>query len=143
MFYYVLTKGKHPFGDSLRRQANILSGDHSLDGLPMTGTDSVKYSQTQVNPVLAPTCKARTSSCKLKHLGQKVLQMNLHIWNISTLYLRNFMSKREGSYNQFLFEFKPSVLRVLCYLEVLPQFVPTDFKLTIKFWLFLYCNQFH
>lgn len=36
VFYYVLTKGKHPFGDSLRRQANILSGDHSLDGLPMT-----------------------------------------------------------------------------------------------------------
>lgn len=44
VFYYVLTKGKHPFGDSLRRQANILSGDHSLDGLPMTGTDLVKYS---------------------------------------------------------------------------------------------------
>lgn len=52
MFYYVLTKGKHPFGDSLRRQANILSGDHSLDGLPMTGTDSVKYSHIHVNPVL-------------------------------------------------------------------------------------------
>lgn len=65
MFYYVLTKGKHPFGDSLRRQANILSGDHSLDGLPMTGTDSVKYSHTHVNPVLASICKARTSSCKL------------------------------------------------------------------------------
>lgn len=44
VFYYVLTKGKHPFGDSLRRQANILSGDHSLDSLPMTGTDLVKYS---------------------------------------------------------------------------------------------------
>ncbi|XP_062617880.1 serine/threonine-protein kinase/endoribonuclease IRE1-like [Saccostrea cucullata] len=36
VFYYVLTKGKHPFGDSLRRQANILSGEFNLDSLPMT-----------------------------------------------------------------------------------------------------------
>lgn len=71
MFYYVLTKGKHPFGDSLRRQANILSGDHSLDSLPMTGTDSVKYSHTHVNPGLVSTCKARASTCELKHFGPK------------------------------------------------------------------------
>lgn len=102
VFYYVLTKGKHPFGDSLRRQSNILSGDHSLDGLPMTGTGRIKYSHIHVNPVLvstykartrscklkhfghlgpvlASTCKARTSTCKLEHLDPKVLQMNLHI----------------------------------------------------------------
>ncbi|XP_053327152.1 serine/threonine-protein kinase/endoribonuclease IRE2 [Spea bombifrons] len=30
VFYYVLAKGKHPFGDSLRRQGNILTGCYSL-----------------------------------------------------------------------------------------------------------------
>lgn len=34
VFYYVLTSGKHPFGESLRRQANILSGDYNLSHLP-------------------------------------------------------------------------------------------------------------
>ncbi|BFZ17659.1 hypothetical protein BsWGS_20698 [Bradybaena similaris] len=34
VFYYVLTGGKHPFGDSLKRQANILSGEYSLEHLP-------------------------------------------------------------------------------------------------------------
>ena len=43
VFYYVLTKGKHPYGDSLRRQANILSGDHNLDSLPMTGKQIRKH----------------------------------------------------------------------------------------------------
>lgn len=28
VFYYVISGGKHPFGDSLRRQANILSGEY-------------------------------------------------------------------------------------------------------------------
>ena len=33
VFYYVLTSGKHPFGDSLHRQANIISGEYTLDKL--------------------------------------------------------------------------------------------------------------
>lgn len=33
VFYYVKTNGKHPFGDSLRRQANILSGESKLNDL--------------------------------------------------------------------------------------------------------------
>lgn len=33
VFYYVLSKGKHPFGDSLRRQANILGGDYKVTSL--------------------------------------------------------------------------------------------------------------
>nr|XP_006813336.1 PREDICTED: LOW QUALITY PROTEIN: serine/threonine-protein kinase/endoribonuclease IRE1-like [Saccoglossus kowalevskii] len=33
VFYYVLSKGKHPFGDSLHRQANILSAEYNLDML--------------------------------------------------------------------------------------------------------------
>ncbi|PSN49742.1 Serine/threonine-protein kinase/endoribonuclease IRE1 [Blattella germanica] len=33
VFYYVLSNGKHPFGDPLRRQANIISGDFRLSDL--------------------------------------------------------------------------------------------------------------
>ncbi|KAJ0177114.1 hypothetical protein K1T71_007123 [Dendrolimus kikuchii] len=33
VFYYVLSKGQHPFGDVLRRQANILTGEYNLDQL--------------------------------------------------------------------------------------------------------------
>ncbi|CAB3223992.1 unnamed protein product [Arctia plantaginis] len=33
VFYYVLSKGHHPFGDMLRRQANILTGDYNLEQL--------------------------------------------------------------------------------------------------------------
>ncbi|RZF48446.1 hypothetical protein LSTR_LSTR007931 [Laodelphax striatellus] len=33
VFYYVLSKGKHPFGDPLRRQANILSSDYDLSAV--------------------------------------------------------------------------------------------------------------
>ncbi|KAK7794108.1 hypothetical protein R5R35_012602 [Gryllus longicercus] len=33
VFYYVLSSGKHPFGDTLRRQANILSGESQLNDL--------------------------------------------------------------------------------------------------------------
>lgn len=33
LFYYVLSKGLHPFGDNLRRQANILGGDYNLEDI--------------------------------------------------------------------------------------------------------------
>ncbi|KAL1117288.1 hypothetical protein AAG570_004614 [Ranatra chinensis] len=33
VFYYVLSNGKHPFGESIRRQANILSGEYRLSAL--------------------------------------------------------------------------------------------------------------
>ncbi|XP_019770362.2 serine/threonine-protein kinase/endoribonuclease IRE1 [Dendroctonus ponderosae] len=33
LYYYVLSKGGHPFGDVLRRQANILMGEYDLDEL--------------------------------------------------------------------------------------------------------------
>lgn len=33
LFYYVLSEGKHPFGEPLRRQANILSGEYRLSEL--------------------------------------------------------------------------------------------------------------
>ncbi|CAG4980142.1 unnamed protein product [Colias eurytheme] len=33
VFYYVLSRGQHPFGDVLRRQANIITGEYNLDYL--------------------------------------------------------------------------------------------------------------
>lgn len=30
VFYFVMSKGQHPFGDTLRRQVNILAGEYSL-----------------------------------------------------------------------------------------------------------------
>lgn len=33
IYYYVLTGGSHPFGDNLRRQANIMQGEYSLKTL--------------------------------------------------------------------------------------------------------------
>ncbi|XP_015122831.1 serine/threonine-protein kinase/endoribonuclease IRE1 [Diachasma alloeum] len=33
VFYYVLSNGKHPFGDTLRRQANILCGESDVSSL--------------------------------------------------------------------------------------------------------------
>ncbi|VIO94647.1 PQQ enzyme repeat family protein [Brugia malayi] len=37
IYYYVLTNGSHPFGDELKRQANIMQGEYSLKLLNMTG----------------------------------------------------------------------------------------------------------
>ena len=31
VFYYVLSGGRHPFGDQYRRQANILAGDYDME----------------------------------------------------------------------------------------------------------------
>ena len=37
VLYYVLTGGKHPFGEPLRRQANIEAGDYVLSALTGVG----------------------------------------------------------------------------------------------------------
>jgi len=31
VFYYVLSGGRHPFGDQYRRQANIIAGEYNVD----------------------------------------------------------------------------------------------------------------
>ncbi|XP_066432622.1 serine/threonine-protein kinase/endoribonuclease IRE2 [Eleutherodactylus coqui] len=41
VFYYVLASGQHPFGDSLRRQGNILNGSYSLPQLQEETHDNV------------------------------------------------------------------------------------------------------
>ncbi|XP_013384368.1 serine/threonine-protein kinase/endoribonuclease IRE1 isoform X2 [Lingula anatina] len=64
VFYFVLSSGKHPFGDSLRRQANILNGEYCLEKLS-TGSTSGNYVATDLlqqmlhgDPVLRPSAKA-------------------------------------------------------------------------------------
>uniref|UniRef100_A0A0R3RIT0 non-specific serine/threonine protein kinase n=1 Tax=Elaeophora elaphi TaxID=1147741 RepID=A0A0R3RIT0_9BILA len=37
IYYYVLTNGSHPFGDALKRQANIMQGEYSLKFLSASG----------------------------------------------------------------------------------------------------------
>jgi len=38
LFYYIVTKGKHPFGSHMMRQGNIIQGKRDLSGL---GTDTI------------------------------------------------------------------------------------------------------
>ncbi|KAG8234700.1 hypothetical protein J437_LFUL014316 [Ladona fulva] len=61
VFYYVLSQGKHPFGDSLRRQANIMAGEYSLNEL----MGSEKYLERHLiekmiscNPIERPSAAA-------------------------------------------------------------------------------------
>ena len=49
LIYYVLSEGKHPFGDKLRRQANILNGECKLEKLIKPGILSsylTRYTRT-------------------------------------------------------------------------------------------------
>ncbi|CAG9763228.1 unnamed protein product [Ceutorhynchus assimilis] len=63
LYYYVLSKGAHPFGDVLRRQANILLGEYNLDQLE--GLDWEKELQKPLieallssRPDTRPSCNA-------------------------------------------------------------------------------------
>lgn len=63
LYYYVLSNGLHPFGDSLRRQANILSGKYDLQDLK--GPDWLVNTQKPLisalissSPEIRPSCKA-------------------------------------------------------------------------------------
>ncbi|CAG9832376.1 unnamed protein product [Diabrotica balteata] len=63
LYYYVLSRGRHPFGDSLRRQANILSGKYDLSELK--GPDWMRNVHINLisalisaEPDLRPSCRA-------------------------------------------------------------------------------------
>jgi len=61
VLYYVVTKGKHPFGDSLRRQANILANEYNLEMLPYTDCYVRKQliaAMIDFDPESRPTAKA-------------------------------------------------------------------------------------
>ena len=55
VFYYVLSGGKHPFGDSLRRQSNIMSDDYKLDKLSSNGM-AVKIVLTKHEEIVGKGC---------------------------------------------------------------------------------------
>ncbi|XP_013169478.1 PREDICTED: serine/threonine-protein kinase/endoribonuclease IRE1 [Papilio xuthus] len=64
VFYYVLSRGQHPFGDVLRRQANILTGDYSLEQLDkilpeeeLVVTKMLIRAMISSRPQLRPPCE--------------------------------------------------------------------------------------
>ncbi|XP_059045401.1 serine/threonine-protein kinase/endoribonuclease IRE1 [Achroia grisella] len=60
VFYYVLAKGQHPFGDVLRRQANILTGDYTLDQLDkMLPDEEVLLTKILIRSMISAKPQAR------------------------------------------------------------------------------------
>ena len=51
VYYYVLSRGWHPYGDALRRQANIVAGQFALERLKHDGLIGkvVRHSQMSRN----------------------------------------------------------------------------------------------
>nr|CAD7443363.1 unnamed protein product [Timema bartmani] len=65
VFYYVLSLGKHPFGDALRRQANILAGESILTDLK---SDEKLLSLTLVEAMISMEAHKRPqATAVLKH----------------------------------------------------------------------------
>ncbi|KAG8557567.1 hypothetical protein GDO81_016659 [Engystomops pustulosus] len=67
VFYYVLASGQHPFGDSLRRQANILNGSYSLPQLQEETHDNV-VARKLIESMISSDPKLRPSAPRvLRH----------------------------------------------------------------------------
>nr|XP_020469986.1 serine/threonine-protein kinase/endoribonuclease IRE1-like isoform X2 [Monopterus albus] len=67
VFYYVLSRGQHPFGDALRRQVNILSGEYSLSHFRDDNHDDV-IAQDLIEKMISAEAESRPSTtCVLKH----------------------------------------------------------------------------
>lgn len=67
VFYYVLASGRHPFGDSLRRQGNILNGSYSVPQLQEETHDSV-VARDLVEAMISSDPKLRPSASRvLRH----------------------------------------------------------------------------
>uniref|UniRef100_A0A7N6B7A6 Serine/threonine-protein kinase/endoribonuclease IRE1 n=1 Tax=Anabas testudineus TaxID=64144 RepID=A0A7N6B7A6_ANATE len=67
VFYYVVSRGQHPFGDSLRRQVNILSGEYSLSHFMEDIHDDV-IAQDLIEQMISAEAESRPSTaCVLKH----------------------------------------------------------------------------
>lgn len=66
VFYYVLSGGRHPFGDQYRRQANILAGEYELEKI--VNSELVTESRDLIKMMLNPNPKERPSAkAILKH----------------------------------------------------------------------------
>ncbi|XP_069386162.1 serine/threonine-protein kinase/endoribonuclease IRE1 [Paralichthys olivaceus] len=78
VFYYVISRGQHPFGDTLRRQVNILAGEYSLLRFMEDIHDNV-IAQDLIEQMISPEAESRPSTaCVLKHpffwsLGKQLL----------------------------------------------------------------------
>uniref|UniRef100_A0A3B5AWJ2 non-specific serine/threonine protein kinase n=1 Tax=Stegastes partitus TaxID=144197 RepID=A0A3B5AWJ2_9TELE len=63
VFYYVVSRGQHPFGDALRRQVNILSGEYSLSHF----MDDI-HAADLIEQMISAQAESRPSTaCVLKH----------------------------------------------------------------------------
>ncbi|NWR66539.1 ERN1 endoribonuclease, partial [Bucorvus abyssinicus] len=61
IFYYVVSGGQHPFGDSLRRQANILSGSYQLGCLQEEAHDKL-VARELIVAMISPEPQRRPSA---------------------------------------------------------------------------------
>ncbi|NWX45725.1 ERN1 endoribonuclease, partial [Steatornis caripensis] len=61
IFYYVVSGGQHPFGDSLRRQANILSGSYELSCLQEEAHDTL-VARELITAMISPEPQRRPSA---------------------------------------------------------------------------------
>ncbi|NXV88557.1 ERN1 endoribonuclease, partial [Calonectris borealis] len=61
IFYYVVSGGQHPFGDSLRRQANILSGSYQLSCLQEETHDKL-VARELIATMISPEPQRRPSA---------------------------------------------------------------------------------
>ncbi|KAK7929596.1 hypothetical protein WMY93_005991 [Mugilogobius chulae] len=67
VFYYVVSGGQHPFGDTLRRQVNILSGEYALAHFIEEINNDV-IARDLIEQMISPDPAARPSTaCVLKH----------------------------------------------------------------------------
>ncbi|KAM9362809.1 serine/threonine-protein kinase/endoribonuclease IRE1 [Symphorus nematophorus] len=67
VFYFVVSRGQHPFGDTLRRQVNILSGEYSLSHFMEDIHDDV-IAQDLIEQMISSEAESRPSTaCVLKH----------------------------------------------------------------------------
>uniref|UniRef100_A0A8C7Z9Z1 Serine/threonine-protein kinase/endoribonuclease IRE1 n=1 Tax=Oryzias sinensis TaxID=183150 RepID=A0A8C7Z9Z1_9TELE len=67
VFYYVVSRGQHPFGDALRRQINILSGEYSLSHFKEESNDDI-IARDLIEQMIGANAETRPSTeCVLKH----------------------------------------------------------------------------
>uniref|UniRef100_A0AAQ4PXW2 non-specific serine/threonine protein kinase n=1 Tax=Gasterosteus aculeatus aculeatus TaxID=481459 RepID=A0AAQ4PXW2_GASAC len=67
VFYFVVSRGQHPFGDPLRRQVNILSGEYCLSHFMEDMHDDV-IARDLIEQMISAEAEARPSTaCVLKH----------------------------------------------------------------------------
>ncbi|TMS23386.1 Serine/threonine-protein kinase/endoribonuclease IRE1 [Larimichthys crocea] len=67
VFYFVISRGQHPFGNALRRQVNIMSGEYSLSHFMEDIHDDV-IAQDLIEQMISTEPESRPSTaCVLKH----------------------------------------------------------------------------